>query len=112
MAAIGTSQLRLLERLCNASGVSGDEAEVRRIVMAEIKPFVDEVRVDALGNVLATKNAATTGPNAKRVRRHVRVMLDAHMDEVGLMIVAGLVLVMTHVDRLGPAAGTPFHRTR
>jgi endoglucanase len=61
MATIGNAQLKLLEKLCNASGVSGDEAEVRRIVMAEIKPYADEVRVDALGNILATKNAATTG---------------------------------------------------
>lgn len=88
MASIGNAQIKLLDKLCNASGVSGDEAEVRRIVMAEIKPLVDEVRVDALGNVLATKNRATTGPNTKRARGRVRVMLDAHMDEVGLMIVA------------------------
>jgi len=80
MPSFGNPQLKLLEKLCNAIAVSGDEGEVRKLVLAEIKPYADEVKVDALGNVLAFKR----GRGAKRVR----VMLDAHMDEVGLMIVA------------------------
>ncbi|GAB4458091.1 MAG: M42 family metallopeptidase [Anaerolineales bacterium] len=80
MPAFGTAQLKLLEKLCNAIAVSGDEGEVRKIVLEEIKPLADEVRVDALGNVLAVRR----GRGAKRLR----VMLDAHMDEVGFMIVA------------------------
>ncbi|HXF83768.1 MAG TPA: hypothetical protein VNK49_00105 [Anaerolineales bacterium] len=77
--ALGNTQLKLLEKLCNAIAVSGDEGEVRAIVLEEIKPFVEEVRVDALGNVLAIKPG--------RGKKRPRVMLDAHMDEVGLMIV-------------------------
>jgi endoglucanase len=88
MATIGNAQLRLLEKLCNASGVSGDEAEVRRIVIEEVKPHVDHLWVDALGNVLATKNGTTRGSGSSARKQRVRVMLDAHMDEVGLMIVA------------------------
>ena len=80
MPTFGTPQLKLLEKLCNVIAVSGDESEVRKIVLDEIKDHADDVRVDALGNVLATK----LGRRAKRVK----VMLDAHMDEVGLMIVA------------------------
>jgi endoglucanase len=80
MPAFGTPQLKLLEKLCNVIAVSGDEGEVRKIVLEEIKDHTDEVRVDALGNVLATRR----GRGSKRVR----VLLDAHMDEVGLMIVA------------------------
>jgi len=79
MAVIGNAQLRLLERLCNASAVSGDEGEVRQIVLEEIKPFVDDVQVDALGNVLAIRPGGGRNP--------VRVMLAAHMDEVGFMLV-------------------------
>lgn len=79
MPTFGTPQLKLLERLCNVIAVSGDEGEVRKIVLEEVKPYADEVKVDALGNVLATKNG--------RGRKRVRVMLDAHMDEVGFMIV-------------------------
>jgi len=80
MPTFGNAQLKLLEKLCNVIAVSGDEGEVRKIVLEEIKPYADEVKVDALGNVLATKS----GRGAKRTR----VMLDAHMDEVGFMIVA------------------------
>ena len=71
--------LTLLEMLCNACAVSGDEGEVRKIVLDEIKPFADEVREDALGNLLAVRHAKTAHP--------VRVMLDAHMDEVGFMLI-------------------------
>lgn len=80
MLTVGNTQLKLLERLCNAIGVSGDEGEVRKIVLDEIKPYADEVKVDAVGNVLAAKSGSGKG--------RARVMLDAHMDEVGFMIVA------------------------
>lgn len=80
MPPFGNVQLRLLEKLCNVIAVSGDEGEVRKIVLQEVKSYADEVKVDALGNVLATK----VGRGSKRTR----VMLDAHMDEVGLIIVA------------------------
>ncbi|MGE5374351.1 MAG: M42 family metallopeptidase [Bacteroidota bacterium] len=80
MPPFGTLQLRLLEKLCNVIAVSGDEGAVRRIVLDEIKPYADDVRVDAMGNVLATR----CGQGKDRLR----VMLDAHMDEVGFMIVA------------------------
>ena len=80
MPPFGNAQLKLLEKLCNAIGVSGDEDEVRTIVLEEIKPYADEVRVDAMGSVLATKLG--------RGKKRVKVMLDAHMDEVGFFIVA------------------------
>ena len=80
MPTFGSVQLKLLERLCNVIAVSGDEGEVRKIVLEEIGPYADEVKVDALGNVLATRLG--------RGRKRMRVMLDAHMDEVGFMIVA------------------------
>ena len=76
---IGEKQLELLEKLCNATAVSGDEHEVRQIVLEEIKLFADEIEVDALGNVLAKKFGS--GKN------RVRVMLAAHMDEIGFMVV-------------------------
>jgi len=76
---IGAEQIALLERLSNACAVSGDEQQVRKIVLDEVRGAVDELRVDALGNVLAVKKARVDNP--------LRVMLDAHMDEVGFMIV-------------------------
>jgi endoglucanase len=80
MPTFGNAQLKLLEKLCNAIAISGDESEVRKIVLEEVKPHADEVKVDALGNVLATRSG--------RAKNRPRVMLDAHMDEVGFMIVA------------------------
>ncbi len=76
---IGKAQVDLLEKLCNAAAVSGDEQEVRQIVMDEVKPVADEVKVDALGNLLVTKFG--------RSDNKVRVMLAAHMDEIGFMLV-------------------------
>ncbi|HTX89873.1 MAG TPA: hypothetical protein VMC09_01540 [Anaerolineales bacterium] len=80
MPAIGNAQLKLLEKLCNACAVSGDEAEVRRIVLEELRGVATDVRVDALGNVLVTMLASGS--------KRPRVMLSAHMDEVGFMLVA------------------------
>lgn len=76
---IGSEQIELLARLSNACAVSGDEGEVRSIVLEQVKPFASEVTIDAMGNVLVTRRAASS--NA------LRVMLAAHMDEVGFMLV-------------------------
>ena len=90
MPTFGNTQLRLLEKLCNAIAVSGDEGEVRKIVLEEIKPHVDEMRVDAVGNVLAIKHGAALSATRSKGRspKRLRLMLDAHMDEVGFMIVS------------------------
>jgi len=79
MPTIGNAQLKLLEKLCNACSVSGDEGEVRKIVLEELKDHAENIRVDALGNVLVTR----LGSGKKRMK----VMLSAHMDEVGFMLV-------------------------
>lgn len=65
----------LLKRLTTAFGPSGHEGGVRRLIEEEIAPYVDEVRLDALGNLIAVKH----GPGR-------RVMLAAHMDQVGLVV--------------------------
>lgn len=87
MPISAAAQLKLLERLSNACAVSGDEGEVRRIILEEIKGLADEVKVDALGNVLATRKAGAQRGTGKRGRSPMRVMLAAHMDEVGFMLV-------------------------
>ena len=68
-----------LKELSQAVGVSGDEGAVRAVVLDAIREHVDEVRVDTMGNVLAFKRG--TG------RQRLRVMVAAHMDEIGLMVV-------------------------
>ena len=76
---LGETELALLTKLCNAVSVSGDEQEVRAIVTEELRDFTDVTKVDAMGNVLVRR----AGTGADRVR----VMIAAHMDEVGFMIV-------------------------
>jgi len=66
----------LLRRLCQAPGIASREDAVARVVVEELGPLVDEVRTDALGNVIATKRGQG-GP---------RVMLAAHMDEIGFLV--------------------------
>jgi tetrahedral aminopeptidase len=77
--SIGAEQISLLEKLCNANAVAGEEGEIRKIVLDEVRPFAADCRIDTMGNVLVT--CPSPAPNA------MRVMLAAHMDEVGFMIV-------------------------
>lgn len=65
---------RLLERLSNAHGISGREGSIQEMVAEEIRPYVDEIRVDKLGNLVATRKGERPS-----------VMIAAHMDEIGLM---------------------------
>ncbi len=69
---------KLLEKLCTSNGVSGDEYSVRNIIIDEIKPYVESIKIDNLGNLLVHKNGKS--------RAKSKLMLSAHMDEVGLMI--------------------------
>lgn len=68
----------LLQQLTEAVGVSSAEHEVRLLIRDLIQDHVDEWRVDAMGNLIARKQG--TGAS------NLRVLVDAHMDEVGLMI--------------------------
>ena len=67
----------LLEKLCNADGVSGCEKEVREIIKNEICDLADEMIVDSMGNLLVLKKGQS---------KEKTVMLSAHMDEVGFII--------------------------
>ncbi len=74
------TMLDTLETLCCLDGVSGSEDEVRDYIMERVMPFADELKTDALGNLLVFKKGAVTPPK--------RLMLAAHMDEVGLIVTA------------------------
>ncbi|WP_321421480.1 M42 family metallopeptidase [uncultured Methanobacterium sp.] len=67
----------LLEMLSNASGVSGFEDEIRDLMMNQLEGHVDEMYVDNLGNLIAIKKGKSEGK---------KVMLAAHMDEIGLIV--------------------------
>lgn len=70
--------MRLLKKLSETMGVSGAEEDVRAVVLNELAGHADDVQVDTLGNIIALKRG--TG------RNRMRVMVAAHMDEVGLMV--------------------------
>jgi tetrahedral aminopeptidase len=68
--------VELLKTLSDAFGPSGFEDEVCEILQRLIEPYVDEMRVDTLGNLIATRRG--TGDTT--------LMLDAHMDEIGFIV--------------------------
>jgi putative aminopeptidase FrvX len=74
----------LIQKLVEIPGPSGYEMQIRTAVQAEIMPFVNEVKIDPLGNLIARKGAADGG---------LKIMFAAHMDEIGIMV--------THVDENG-----------
>ncbi len=76
-----TELRELLCRLSEAFGPSGHEKAVRTLVRGEIQGSVDRLDVDAMGNLIAFK--VGVGPEPR-----LKVMLSAHMDEVGFMITA------------------------
>lgn len=65
----------LLRKLSNAHGVSGSEGSVYEVIQQELEPYVDEIRPDPLGNLIAVKKGDGFS-----------IMLAAHMDEIGLMV--------------------------
>jgi putative aminopeptidase FrvX len=69
----------LLEELSNAFGPSGCEGKVRSLLARAVRNHVDDMQTDALGNLIAFKRG--DGPEPR-----LKVMVDAHMDEVGLMV--------------------------
>ncbi len=73
----------LLKQICEVAGTSGFEQRVRALVLEAVKPLVDHVSVDAMGNVIALKKGTTDK----------RVMVAAHLDEIGFIV--------THIDENG-----------
>ena len=73
------ANFELLKELTQTWGVAGRERKVREIILREIEGLVDESYVDAISNVIALKRGKG-GPEAKKI------MLCAHMDEVGMQV--------------------------
>ncbi|MFO7294837.1 MAG: M42 family metallopeptidase [Caldicoprobacter sp.] len=65
----------LLKKLTEAYGPSGNEEIIRDVIRQEIEDYVDEIRVDTLGNLIAVRKGSGK-----------RVMLAAHMDQIGFMV--------------------------
>jgi endoglucanase len=84
----------MLEKLSNAFGPSGCEGDVRKIVIDAIASNVDSYRIDHLGNVLAFRKGTARG-------KRMTIMLAAHMDEVGFMIMRADGDGMLHFNTVG-----------
>ncbi len=78
----------LIQKLVETHGPSGFENQVREIVRAEVESLVDQVRVDNLGNLIAQIGEKTNSES-----KGLRIMLVAHMDEIGV--------IATHIDDNG-----------
>ena len=89
---------KLIKKLTETFSPSGSEGAIRDVILNEIKGLADDIRVDAMGNLIARKGEKTG--------QGKRIMVAAHMDEIGLIV--------THVDENGfvrfTNLGTPFAR--
>jgi len=81
-----------IRKLVETYGPSGHEDQVRAIIREEIEGLADEIRVDALGNLIARKGLQS--------KDGLKVMLAAHMDEIGVMV--------SYIDEKGFARFTPI----
>jgi endoglucanase len=76
---------QLIQKLTETFSPSGYETDIREVIRKEIKPSANEIRVDAMGNLVARKGSKS--------KSGLRVMVAGHMDEIGLMA--------THIDANG-----------
>jgi endoglucanase len=75
--------VKLLAEICEVAGAPGYEKRIRDIVLREVTPLVDEVKIDNLGNVTAIKKG----------KEDKKVMIGAHMDEISFIV--------THIEEGG-----------
>jgi endoglucanase len=76
--------IKLLAELCQVPGAPGHEDRIREVVVRELKPIVDDIHVDNMGNVIARRNGSAKGK---------KLMLAAHMDEISFLV--------KHIDENG-----------
>jgi endoglucanase len=86
----------LIKKLVEAVGPSGYETKIREVIKNEIEKYADEIQTDAMGNLIVRKG--------RKSESGLKIMLSAHMDEIGLMV--------THVDKNGFARFTTIGGVR
>ena len=86
----------LIQKLVETPSPSGYEGKIREVIRAEVEPYADEIRVDALGSLIVRKGQKTTAG--------MKIMLSAHIDEIGLIV--------THVDANGFVSFAPIGGVR
>ena len=86
----------LIKKLVETVGPSGYETKIREVIKNEIDKYADEIQTDAMGNLIVRKG--------RKSETGLKIMLSAHMDEIGLMV--------THVDKNGFARFTTIGGVR
>ena len=95
--------MELLKKLVLTPGVPGREDRVRELIMKHAKPLVDRMRVDAMGNLIAVRKPRPVARGKKKpTAKPLKVMLAAHMDQIGFIV--------KHIDdkgylRVNPVGG-------
>lgn len=87
--------MELLKKLSQTPGISGREERIRALIKEELEKLADEVKVDAIGNVIAFKKGKSGGK---------KVMISGHMDEIGFIVsqIEGGFLRLSPVGGLDP----------
>src|SRR3990172_1130961 len=75
--------VELLKKICEVAGAPGHEQRVRELVIKEVKPLVDSISIDNMGNVTAFKKG----------KKNKKIMIAAHMDEISFIV--------SHIDEGG-----------
>ncbi len=78
--------INLLSKICEIPGAPGFEKDIRNYIMELVAPLVDEMSIDNIGNLIALKKG-------KNNPHHKKIMVAAHIDEIGFMV--------THIDDKG-----------
>ncbi len=86
----------LIKKLVETVGPSGYESIIREVIRDEVEKFADEIKVDAMGNLIVRKGT--------KQKNGLKIMLSAHIDEIGVMV--------THVDKNGFARFTTIGGVR
>ncbi len=68
----------LIQKLVETQGPSGYETQIRSVVREEVEPYADALHVDALGNLIVQKGKGSADG--------IKIMLAAHIDEIGVMV--------------------------
>jgi len=82
----------LIQKLVETTGPSGYETQIRKAIQSEIEASADDIKVDALGNLIAFKGESSSDGK--------KIMLAAHMDEIGI--------IATHIDESGFVRFSPI----
>ena len=70
----------LFKKISETPGAPGFEQRIRKLIIAEIQSFVDQIEIDNMGNLIALKQGT------QKSRDERKILIAAHMDELGLIV--------------------------